>query len=277
MIWLNRLEQKYGHWGLEGLIRHVAMLMLVVFFLDRTGMLPYHMLYLHRDSILSGEVWRLFTFLLIPFSSNFLFLVFELSILVMCADGLEARWGTFKLTAYYMVGAISNILVVLIMPEVQFGSYFIYMSLFLGFATVYPDYEILLFLILPVKVKYLAMVSGAIMLYNLAVSPLYIKIAIALTVGNYLLFFAQDAIATIRHNRQQHSRSVEYEKAFASVKDYRHKCSVCGITDVSNPDVQFRYCTCPACGENGVPFCTEHLKEHKQSISQPQSQGIGQK
>lgn len=264
MTWLNRLEQKYGHWGLEGLIRHIAMLMLVVFFLDRSGMLPYHMLYLHRDSILSGQVWRIFTFLLIPFSNNFLFLIFELSILVMCADGLEAKWGTFKLTAYYMTGAIANIIVVLMLPEVQFGSYFIYMSLFLGFATIYPDYEILLFLIIPIKMKYLAMISGGLMIYNLILAPVYLKIAIALTVGNYLLFFAPEALAAVRHNRRQYARATEFEKASVRAEEYRHKCSVCGKTDVSDPETQFRYCTCPTCGEQGVPFCNEHLREHKQ-------------
>ncbi|NLF98481.1 MAG: hypothetical protein GX569_17240 [Candidatus Riflebacteria bacterium] len=269
MTWLDRLEKRYGHWGLEGLIRHISLLMLVVFFLDRSGMLPYHMLYLHRDSILSGQVWRLFTFLLIPFSTNIFFLIFELSILVMCADGLETRWGTFKLTAYYAVGAISNILVALMLPEVQFGSYFIYMSLFLGFATIYPDYEILLFFILPVKIKYLAMISGGIMLYNFAVAAVYVKIAIALTVGNYLLFFAQDAISSIRHNRRQYARASEFEKASIRTEEFRHKCSVCGITDASNPEAQFRYCTCPRCGEHGTAFCLEHLKEHKESVSSP--------
>lgn len=270
MIWLDRLEQKYGHWGLEGLIRYISMLMLVVFFLNRSGMLPYHMLYLHRDAVLSGQVWRLFTFLLIPASTNFLFLIFELSILVMCADGLESKWGTFKLTAYYMTGAISNILVVLMMPEVQLGSYFIYLSLFLGFATIYPDYEILLFLILPVKMKYLALLSGASMIYTFVVGSLFIKIAIALSVGNYLLFFAQDMIASVRQNRRQYMRAAEYEKSLARTENFRHKCSVCGITDVSNPEAQFRYCTCPLCGENGTPYCTEHLKEHKQQ-NQPQN------
>jgi len=271
MTWLDHLEVKYGHWGLEGLIRYVSMLMLFVFFLDRSGMLPYQMLYLHRDSIMSGEIWRLFTFLLIPASNNLFFLIFELSILVMCADGLEAKWGTFKLTAYYAVGALSNILVALMLPEVQFSSYFIYMSLFLGFATIFPDYEILLFLILPVKIKYLAMISGGFMIYNFAISSIYVKIAIALTVGNYLLFFATDAIDAIRHNRRQRARAEEFEKASTRYEEYRHKCSVCGITDVSNPESQFRYCTCPRCGEHGTAFCLDHLKEHKQNSTTGQS------
>ncbi len=267
MTWLDRLEKKYGHWGLEGLIRHISLLMLLVFFLDRSGMLPYHMLYLHRDAIMSGQLWRIFTFLLIPGSTNFLFLIFELSILVMCADGLEAKWGTFKLTVYYAVGAVSNILVVLMMPEVQLGSHYMYMSLYLGFATLYPDHELLLYMVLPIKIKYLAMISGAIMIYNFALGPAYLKIAIALTVGNYLLFFAGDAIAAIRHNRRQYARAAEFEKASVRNEEYRHKCSVCGITDVSSPETQFRYCTCQECGEHGTAFCLEHLKEHKQNTS----------
>jgi len=271
MTWLEHLEVKFGHWGLEGLIRYISVLMLIVFFLDQSGMLPYHMLHLNRDSIMNGEIWRLFTFLLIPASKNFLFLIFELSILVMCADGLESEWGTFKLTVYYAVGAFSNILVALMMPDVQFSSYFIYMSLFLGFATIFPDYEILLFLILPVKIKYLAMISGGFMLYNLAFAPIYVKIAIALTVGNYLLFFAPYAITGIRHNRRQQARAAEFEKASTRNEEYRHKCSVCGITDVSNPESQFRYCTCPRCGEHGTAFCLDHLKEHKQNSATGQS------
>ncbi len=265
MNWLNSLERKYHSYALEGLIRYISFLMLTVFFLNQSGMLSYNMLYLHRDAILSGQVWRLFTFLLIPKSTNFLFLIFELSILVMCADGLESRWGTFKLTAYYLTGALANIAAAMIMPEIQFGSYFIYLSLFLGFATIYPDYEILIFLILPVKVKYLAMISGGYMLYYMAIAPVYIKLAIGLAVGNYLLFFFNEIVTTIKHNRNQAIRSAEYAKAAAPEKEYRHKCSVCGETDVSNPELNFRYCTCRSCGPNGVAFCNTHLAEHKEN------------
>lgn len=267
MNWLDKLETKYGHWGLEGLIRYISMLMLTVFFLNQSEMLPYHMLYLNKEAIFSGQVWRLFTFLLIPASTNFLFLLFELSILVMCADGLEARWGTFKLTVYYLVGALANIAMAMMLPQVQFGSYFIYLSLFLGFATIYPDFEILLFMIIPIKVKYLAMISGGLMLYQLVLAPIYMKIAIALSFGNYLLFFSSEAIATVKRNHYQASRSAEYAKAVGPQAEFRHKCNKCGETDVSRPEAQFRYCTCNKCGPDGVAFCPEHLKEHKEAQS----------
>lgn len=268
MKWLDRLENRYPHWGLEGLIRYISFLMLTVFFLNQSGMLPYHMLYLHRDAILSGQIWRLFTFLLIPASTNFLFLIFELSILVMCADGLEARWGTFKLTAYYFTGAVLTIIGAMIVPEVQFGSYFIYLSLFLGFATLYPDYEILFMFILPVKMKYLAILSGGLMLFQLAAAPWGMKIAVVLALGNYLLFFADEAIGTARRNRTQSIRMNEFARASTRQTDFRHQCSVCGKTDISDPDMQFRYCTCTRCGSDGVPFCSEHLKQHKEAQNQ---------
>lgn len=267
MNWLNRLETRYGHWGLEGLIRYISFLMLTVYFLNQSGMLPYHMLYLNGDAVLQGQVWRLFTFLLIPASTNIFFLIFELSILVMCADGLEAQWGTFKLTAYYCVGALTTIIATLIVPEIQFGSYYIYLSLFLGFATIYPDYEILFMFILPVKIKYLALLSGGIMIYNVALAPWYLKIAILLSIGNYLLFFSGEALARIRTNQRQAGRSEQFAKATATVAGYRNKCNICGKTEVSNPEIHFRYCTCSVCGSDGVAFCAEHLKEHKESAA----------
>ncbi len=264
MKWLDRLEAKHPNWGLEGLIRYISMLMLTVFFLNQSGMLTYDLLYLDRNDVMAGQVWRLFTFLLIPASSNMLLLIFELSILVMCADGLEARWGTFRLTAYYVSGALLTIIGSLFVPGLQFGSYFIYLSLFLGFATLYPDYEILFMFILPVKMKYLAMLSGGFMLYELAFAPWQLKAALLLSIGNYLLFFGGEAIAAARRNRFQAGRSAEFERATTRQAEYRHKCTTCGKTDVSDPELQFRYCTCPECGQNGRAFCIEHLRQHKE-------------
>lgn len=267
MSWLDKLERKFPQLALEGLVRYISFLMLTVFFLNQSGMLPYYMLYLDADLIIQGQVWRLFTFLLIPASTNFFFLIFELMILVMCADGLESEWGTFKLTVYYLVGALANIIIAFIMPQAQLGSYFLYLTLFLGFATIYPDYEILLFFFIPVKVKYLAMLSGAWMLWVVIIYPLPFKIAALLAVGNYLLFFGPVFLKTMHGNYHAHNRRREFETNASPDDGPRHVCSICGKTELSHPDLQFRYCTCERCGENGVAFCMEHLKEHKSTDS----------
>lgn len=263
---LDRLERKYPQLAIEGLMRYVSLLMLTVFFLNYTGMLPYSMLRLSSPAVMQGQLWRLFTFLLIPVSSNMLFVIFELSILVMCADGLEAKWGTFRVSIYYFCGALANIIVAFMVPGVAMGSYFLYLTFFLGFATVNPDYEILIFFILPVKVKYLAMLSGLLIFLQLATAPIYIKIAILISVGNYLLFFGKEAVSTIKGNHQRYTRAQTFAEKISDTREYRHKCVICGITEVVDPEAEFRYCTCDQCGDNGRAFCIKHLKKHKESL-----------
>ncbi len=263
MNWLDRLERKFPQLALEGLIRYISFLMMMVFFLDQSRLLPYEMLYLDSHLIMQGQVWRLFTFLLIPKSTSLFFLIFELTILVMCADGLESEWGTFKLTVYYLFGALANIAIAFVMPQAQLGSYFLYLTLFLGFATLYPDFELLLFFIIPIKIKYLALLSALWIVLALALNPWPEKIAILLSVGNYLLFFGPDFFKTAQGNYRASARRREFAEKTKQPDGPRHVCSICGRNEIENPELQFRYCTCSRCGENGVAFCLEHLKQHK--------------
>lgn len=267
MSWLDRLERRFPGLALPGLIRYISFLMLTVFFLNQSRMLSYYMLYLDADLIMDGQVWRMFTFLLIPKSTNFFFLIFELSIMVMCADGLESEWGTFKLTVYYLFGAAANILMAFILPQAQLDSYFIYLTLFLGFATLFPDYEIYLFLLLPVKIKYLAMLSGFWLFIELAFGSIPTKIAVLFSVANYLVFFGPEFVKTMRGNYHAHNRRRQFESQIQPADTPRNVCSVCGRNEISHPELQFRYCTCERCGENGVSYCLEHLKEHKNGDS----------
>jgi hypothetical protein len=265
MKWIDKLEQKYGHWALDGLIRYISFLMFTVFFLNSSGLLSYQWLYLDRYLIVHHfQIWRLFTFLLIPPTTNLLFLIFALLIMVMCADGLEAEWGTFKLTMYYFVGAAFQIIVALFLPQIQTGSWLLYTTLFLGFATLYPDYELLLFFIIPVKIKYLAMLTGFTFIYLFFTAGFYVKLSILLSLGNYILFFWQDFFNTAKRNMKQRQRQAKYADALKTTNAKpRNCCSVCNRTEITHPDLEFRYCTCKECGKNGKAFCMEHLEEHK--------------
>ena len=261
--WLDKLEEKYGKYALDRLMYYIAGLMIVVFFLNKSGFLPYSWLILDINLVKRGEIWRLVTFLLIPISQHPIWLFFELMIVIMCANGIEAYMGSFKLTLYYVMGAIFMILGSLYNPLVQLDSYLMYLSLFFAYATLYPNEELLFMFIIPVKIKYLAALSGFGIIYTLIIAPWTTKIAIILSFANYLLFFAIPALRGIKNERQQFKRREAFEKAVTPQKEYRHKCSVCGKTDVSNPELIFKYCICHKCGPNGVAFCPEHLKEHK--------------
>ena len=261
--WLDKLENKYGKYALDGLIYYISGLMITVFILNKLSILPYTMLYLNGNLILQGEIWRLVTFLLIPISENPFFLFFELMIIIMCANGIEAAMGSFKLTLYYVLGAILMIIGSLFNPLVQLNSNLMYLSLFFGYATLYPDVEMLFMFIIPIKIKYLAYLSGLGIILSLITAPWYTKIALILSFTNYLLFFALPALNNIKNGRLQYNRRTAFEKAVSPQNEYRHKCSICGKTDVTNPELLFKYCVCKECGENGVCFCPEHLKEHK--------------
>lgn len=268
MKWLDKLETRFPNWGIEGLMRYVTFLMLTVFVLNKSQIVTYDQLYLNSFLVKSGQVWRLITFLFIPQSNNILFLFFELMILIMCADGLESEWGTFKLTAYYAFGALANILLSFLFPMAVLDSNYLYLTFFLGFATIFPTYEILIFFILPVQVKWLALLSGVFLVYSFAVGSILAKVAVLLSVGNYILFFYQEAFDTMKRNYRQKKRQKQYAEAFTPETKVRNRCTVCDRTEVSNPELEFRYCTCKVCGSDGKSFCMEHLKEHKSKTAQ---------
>lgn len=265
---LDKLEAKHPNWALDGLMRYISLLMILVYILNTTGYLPYSLLWLEGPAIMQGQIWRLFTFLIIPMSQNLFFLFFELMILVMCADGIEAAIGSFKLTMYYLMGAFFLIIASLIEPQAQFNSYYLYLTLFFGYATLYPDQTLYFMFIIPIKIKYLAWLSGLVELICFINAPIHGKIVIGLTVANYILFFGIPALNGIRYERKQRIRRENFEKAATpEAKTYRHKCAICGKTDVTNPELIFRYCTCSKCGPDGVAFCQEHLKEHKANLT----------
>jgi hypothetical protein len=272
MKWLDACEQKFGHLALPGVIRYVGTLMFLIFMLDQSRLLPYEMLTMNSVAIMHGQIWRLITFLLIPQSSNLFFLFFEVMILIMVGDGLEQAWGSFKLTFYYLFGATGTIIAAFFLPGVDLGSYFLNLSLFLAFATLYPDFEILIFFILPVKIKYLAMLSGGWILWTVAVGPWPLRFAALLAIGNYLLFFGPEAFDTARRNKRNRERAARFEAAAKPADEPRHTCVICARTDHSHPDLQFRYCTCPECGPDGRPFCLEHLPQPK-AAGNPSLQG----
>lgn len=261
--WLDKLEVKFKDWTLYGLMKYISLLMIAVFILNKTGNLSYSILVLNGNALLAGQIWRIFTFLIVPISNNPIFLFFELMILIMCADGIEKAIGSFKLTVYYIMGALFMTIGSLIAPSFVIDSYFMYLSLFFGYATLYPSQELLFMFIIPIKIKYLAYFSAITTVIYALSAPWSIKIAILMSFANYLLFFAIPIMRGISYARKQNKRREAFEKEANPEREYRHKCAVCGKTEVTNPEMLFRYCTCDKCGENGVAFCPEHLKEHK--------------
>src|SRR3984893_14481630 len=162
MAWLDKLERRFGFLGIPGLIRIIVGFNALVFVLVRLNPDFVSVLNLDPARIRHGEVWRLVTYIFIPQTFSFLWIVFVLWFLWFIGDGLERAWGPFRLTLYFLVGMIGTTAAAFFFGG-NFSNTMLIASLFYAFARFYPDEVIYLFLILPVKVKWIAWVSAALL------------------------------------------------------------------------------------------------------------------
>ncbi|HOP69784.1 MAG TPA: rhomboid family intramembrane serine protease [Bacillota bacterium] len=201
MKWLNKLERRYGRYAVKNLMLYIIGLNALIFVWVQIDPAAYHLLVLHPSLVLRGELWRLVTFIFIPPTFSPLWLIFTLYFYYLVGSGLEQAWGSFKFNVYYLVGMIATILAAFITGHGATGVY-LNLSLFFAFATLYPDFQVLLFFILPVKVKYLAWLNAAFLGYTLLFSPWPLKVAALASVLNYFIFFGEDIFRQVKLKNQ---------------------------------------------------------------------------
>lgn len=284
--WLDRFCYKHPRLSIPGLMRYIVIGNVLVFLLDLfssggaalgTGLFSFN-----ANAILHGQVWRVITFIFVPYTSQNLFLfLLTLYFYYFIGTALEREWGANKFTIFYFFGVILNILIGFLVGTASM--YYVNMSMFFAFATLYPDLQFLLFFIIPVKAKWLAWIDGAyfaiaVVRFLIAGQFLYALIPIV-AVLNYLLFFASDIGGKVSYwkgRAKQKARQQEFRQSYqrggagpkvvnfhdAKTKaktNYLHKCAVCGKTDVTDPQMEFRYCS--KC--NGYYcYCADHINSH---------------
>ncbi len=198
MKFLDKIERKHPRWGVENLMLHVCILTAIVYvmhYLLKANIIGY--LYLDRDAVFSGQIWRLISFVFIPEYSSLINFIFWLCLYYLIGSSLENNWSTFKFSAYYFVCILSTVAAALLFGGRYTGEY-INLSLFLAFAMLYPEYQLLIFYILPVKVKYLALLDAVLLLYRFVTCGLTVKLSIAAAMFGFLFFFGQELMKTIK-------------------------------------------------------------------------------
>ena len=272
--WLDRFCYKHPRLSIPGLMRYIVIGNVLVFLLDlfSTGGYPIatSLLSFSSDAILQGQIWRIITFVFVPATSRNIFLfAITLYFYYFIGNALEREWGSNKFTIFYFFGILLNILVGFLVGTASM--YYVNMSMFFAFATLYPNLQFLLFFIIPVKAKWLAWAELALSAYDMCKFARYGLWAWALmpvvAVVNYLLFFWDDAMAMLGRSRERMAyrtshQTIQFKKAQKDIqqrKGYLHKCAVCGITDADDPNMEFRYCS--KC--NGYYcYCMKHINDH---------------
>jgi membrane associated rhomboid family serine protease len=255
---LNRLERRFGRFAIRELMVYIMGINALIYML-RYGMPQSEAigrLMLDPRLIMQGEVWRLISWIFIPPSASLFWIFFIFYFYYMVGTGLEHEWGSFRFNVFYLTGVLGTALAAFITGEGTTALY-LNLSLFLAFAYVYPDYEILIFFIIPVRMKYLAWLNWAFIAFTVLTAPLPNKVAAVISISNYFLFFGGDILATIRHRGSAYNS----RKAFAPArKGTIHLCTVCGRTEADDITMEFRYCsTC----EGDYEYCRDHLKTHE--------------
>ena len=211
-MWLNRLEYKLGRYRMPNLIIGIIIGQVVLFILATA--LPGLVLEyapLTRSGLFHLQLWRLITFVFIPQSFNAINLLFELYLLYFIGTALQSAWGMFRTNVYLVCGMLAAVAACLLCGWGTAN--YLYISLFMAFAVLFPEQRLLLFFFIPVKVKWLGWIAAAILLLQLIVGSWGVKVNVLLSLVNFALFFGRGAVQQARGEIQAYKRRRQWRDA----------------------------------------------------------------
>ena len=279
---VDRFAYTHPRFGIPNLMNVIVGGNIIVYLLAMfAGWGSVSFLTFNLNSVLHGELWRLLTFIFVPSNSGLFFLAVSLYFYHFIGSTLEREWGTAKFNLYYLSGVVLTVLATVVAslitgyPLTVAGTGYINMSMFFAFAMLYPETQVLLFFVIPLKIKWLAWVDAGFFALSILSSLLSWNvvgwIVPLIAILNFVIFFWTNLCDEInyRRGRAQHQMShqtIQFKQAARQQKKkeeargYRHKCEVCGRTDTDYPDLEFRYCS--RC-KGYHCFCEDHIFNHE--------------
>ena len=286
----NGLRRKLEKYAIPNLTLYLIICYGIGYLMQFLVPAGYQYLMLDPFLVLKGQVWRLVTWILIPpDSSNIFFVLITLYLYYSLGGLLERIWGTYKYNVYLFSGLLFTILGAFVLcgysvlmgaqPTMytglyllnngsavyfgQFSTYYINMSIFLACAASIPDVQVLLMCLFPIKVKWLGIVYGIILLVNCIQGGIATWIVVIFSLLNFLVFFLRSkgkmhlSVGQIKRQQEFHQkmRSAGQTKGIT-----RHKCAICGRTELDGDDLEFRFCS--KCNGN-YEYCQYHLFTHE--------------
>ena len=285
----NRLRRKLEKYAIPNLTLYLIICYGIGYLMQYLVPAGYQYLMLDPFLVLKGQVWRLVTWILIPpDSSNIFFVLITLYLYYSLGGLLERIWGTYKYNVYLFSGLLFTILGAFVLcgysvlmsaqPTMytglyllnngsavyfgQFSTYYINMSIFLAFAVCYPNMELLLYFIIPIKVKWFGILYGAFIVLSFLQTNWAGRVAIIASMFNFILFFLMtrnyNKVSPKEIRRKQNFKRQTSQTGRSGIT--KHKCAICGRTELDGDDLEFRFCS--KCDGN-YEYCQDHLFTHK--------------
>ena len=301
---LNKLERKIGRYAVPQLTKFIILTYIIGYMLYFFQALTHNnilmMMYLSpRLIIKGGQVWRLVTWLLMPPETPGIFTIIMLFFYYQIGSALEQTWGDFRYNVYIFSGVLFMLIGAFVLygfginVDGMFTTYYISLSIFLAFAACYPNMQVMLYFLVPIKIKYLAIFDLVLTAVNAFYATMPVRMAIVFSMLNFVIFFFTTrnykSISPTEQRRRQ-----AFKKAFDRGPAYKnpspgpyakqdqakggftvnynarqdtkkgqitkHKCAICGRTEVDSPTLEFRFCS--KCDGN-YEYCNEHLFTHR--------------
>ena len=259
--------RKHPGFGIPNLMRYIVIANAVFWVMGVINPVLMNYMLFNPALILRGQIWRLISFVFIPPSTGVLaFIAFYFYYWI--GSTLEQQWGTGQFTIYFFTGVILTILYGFLIyfvtgRSVSLSSTYIFLSMFFSFAALFPDMQVLFMFIIPVKMKYLALVDAAFFLLSVFTTPFPENLVPVVAVLNFLIFCGGELKNLLP--RRQSKSTINFKRESARIrreesqKLYTHKCAVCGRTDTDYPNLEFRYCS--RCVGYHC-FCADHINNH---------------
>jgi len=101
--WIDRLERKYSRFAIKNLTKYLIIGTAFVFIISLFDDFRYieALLTLEPSLVMKGQIWRLVTFVFVPFVGSF-WIIFVLYIFYVFGTALERYWGSFRFNLYYL-------------------------------------------------------------------------------------------------------------------------------------------------------------------------------
>lgn len=289
VIYMSNFEKKFGKYALKNLPLMLIMCYAVGYLVQLINPDFLMFLTLNPYEILHGQVWRLFTWIIVPPSSLDIFTLIMLYFYYSVGNALEHTWGTYRFNVYIFMGLFLTILgsfvamglgylfygEALANPELArtifqlssgfFSTYYINMSILLAFAATFPRAQILLMLIIPVQMKWMGIAYAVLLVLQLvsgtgdAFFDIFYRTAILVSLLNFLIFWLMSRNKIHMTPKQMRHRQEFKREVKVNSKITKHKCAICGKTDEME-GVEFRFCS--KCNGN-YEYCQDHLFTHE--------------
>lgn len=284
---LDKLEKKLGKFAVNNLIVYILAAYGIGYLLDfgqRFTGVPYlNYLTLEPYYILHGQIWRLVSWIIIPPDRSLIFAIIMFFLYYQLGTTLEQTWGSFKFNVFIFGGMFFTLIGAFItyaiygtaIPVGYIGGItttnYVLLSIFLAFSACFPDMQVLLYFIIPIKMKWMSIFYVVIIGYQ-ALSYIrgglwFAAAPIIASVVNFLVFYLLTRDTTRFNPKDIHRRAEFRRQATPPRTKYRdgtpiarHKCAVCGRTEITNPELEFRFCS--KCNGN-YEYCSDHLFTHQ--------------